>query len=227
MIPRLLSLLVAVGVFALAVPAYAHVTVSSTDAAPGGYGKIVVSVPDESATASTTKIELALPIVTPFASVLVQPKAGWTFKAQESTLPKPITTDDGDTVTSAITEITWTATAGGIKPGEFDLFTISVGPFPDVATMSFSAIQTYSDGEVVKWNETAAPGSTAEPEHPAPTLSLTRNDTITPLPAAPAAKSTQDKTARSLAVVALALAAAGLGVALVNRARAKGASDGL
>ena len=38
--------------------------------------------------------------------------------------------------------------------------------------MTFKAIQTYSDGQEVDWTEVAAPGSKAEPEHPAPTLKL-------------------------------------------------------
>ena len=38
--------------------------------------------------------------------------------------------------------------------------------------MTFKAIQTYSDGQVVSWIEEPAAGSNQEPEHPAPTLTL-------------------------------------------------------
>jgi periplasmic copper chaperone A len=41
-----------------------------------------------------------------------------------------------------------------------------------VTTLTFKAIQSYSDGEQVAWIEQPAPGSTAEPEHPAPELHL-------------------------------------------------------
>ena len=214
---RLIALFVALGVFALAAPAFAHVTVSSPDATPGGYGVMTVRVPTESDTASTTKVDLSLPVATPFAQVLVQPKVGWTHTVVETKLAKPITNDDGDQITSAITEVIWTATAGGIKPGEFDDFTLDVGPFANASSMTFSAIQTYSNGMVVKWNETAAPGSTTEPDHPAPVLTL--STAVTPLPAVTSSASSKDGTARTLAVLALALAAAGLGFAVVNRAR--------
>ena len=46
-----------------AIPAAAHVTVSSPDATPGGFGKLVVRVPTESDTSSTTKVEVQLPLV--------------------------------------------------------------------------------------------------------------------------------------------------------------------
>ena len=88
-------------------------------------------------------------------------------------LATPIKTDDGE-VTEAVSSITWTAVsaASAIKPGEFDEFDVSAGPLPKAASMEFKALQTYSDGEVVRWIEPAkADGS--EPERPAPTLKLT------------------------------------------------------
>lgn len=152
--------------------AAAHVTVSSPDAAPGGYTVLTFRVPTESATASTVGLTVSLPTDTPLASVSVQPIPGWTIAAPEKALPKPITTDDGS-VTSAVTEVTWTAAAGaGLKPGEFGQFLLSVGPLPDAPTLVFPTVQTYSDGSTVEWIEQAAAGSTAEPEHPAPTLAL-------------------------------------------------------
>ncbi len=78
----------------------------------------------------------------------------------------------------------------------------------------FKAIQTYSDGTTVSWIETPAPGSTAEPDHPAPTLSLASADTTTAKP------SKSSNTAPViLSIVALVVAAAALGVAVVGRAR--------
>ena len=55
----------------------AHVTVSSTDAAPGEFGKAVFRVPTESETASTTKLVVTLPADAPFAFVSAQSKPGW------------------------------------------------------------------------------------------------------------------------------------------------------
>ena len=152
--------------------AAAHVSVSAPDAAPGGYTVLTFRVPTESATASTVGLTVSLPTDTPLASVSVEPVPGWTIAAPEKALPTPITTDDGQ-VTSAVTEVTWTAAAGGgLKPGQFGQFLLSVGPLPDVDQLVFPAVQTYSDGSTVEWIEQAAAGSTAEPEHPAPTLAL-------------------------------------------------------
>src|ERR1700712_698336 len=118
---RLLTIaLVGGAAFAVAFPASAHVTVDPPGATRGGSDQTInLRVPTESDTASTIGLKLQLPTATPIASVLVQPIAGWTFKETTSTLAKPIVTDDGN-ITSAVTEIDWTADAGqGIKPQEF------------------------------------------------------------------------------------------------------------
>ena len=53
-------------------------------------------------------------------------------------------------VTEAVSTITWSG--GELKPGEFTEFDISVGPLPDDAdSLTFKALQTYSDGDVVRW----------------------------------------------------------------------------
>jgi len=203
------------GLLALAGPASAHVTVSSTNASPGGYATVVLNVPTESDTASTTKIVVQLPTV---GSVAVQPTPGWTVATKTTKLAKPITTDDGP-ITQTVSQITWTAAAGGgIKPGQFQQFFVSLGPLPKAASVSFPAIQYYSDGSVVKWIEKAAPGSTAEPEHPAPTLSLSSKATSAAVTKVEKASTTGPTV---LAIVALVVAAAALGFAFVTRARAK------
>ncbi len=170
---RALSGLFAVGLLlALASPAAAHVTVKSTEASQGGYAKLTVRVPTESETASTTKVELALPAEHPLASVRVKRTPGWTATLKKETLPQPVQSGDRE-ITEAVTEITWVAAKGaGVRPGEFQEFDVSVGPLPSAETMIFKAVQTYSDGKVVRWIEEPAEGA-AEPEFPAPVLQLT------------------------------------------------------
>jgi uncharacterized protein len=91
---------------------------------------------------------------------------------QKSKLAKPVQSDDGE-VTEAVTRITWTATDGGLQPGQFDLFTISAGPLPtNTNQLVFKAIQTYSDGTTVNWIQQTVKGA-PEPDHPAPVLKLT------------------------------------------------------
>jgi len=76
-----------------ALPASAHVEVSSDDAAPGGFGLLVFQVPNESDSATTTKVEVQLPTDTPLASVSTTPTPGWTIDTQTSKLPKPVTVE--------------------------------------------------------------------------------------------------------------------------------------
>jgi hypothetical protein len=52
--------------------------------------------------------------------------------------------------------------------------------------MTFKALQTYSNGQVVSWIDVPAAGSSDEPEHPAPTLKLAPVSGGAAPPAAPA-----------------------------------------
>jgi uncharacterized protein YcnI len=165
----------AIAVIGFAGVAQAHVTVDPSDATQGGFARIAFRVPDESDTLSSTKIEVNLPIDEPVASVLVQPVPGWTAQVSTTKLAKPITTDDGDQVTEAVSKITWTADSAGsaIKPGQFQEFPVSLGPLPTQDSMTFKTLQTYSDGSIVRWIDESTPGG-PEPEHPAPVLHLAK-----------------------------------------------------
>jgi uncharacterized protein YcnI len=196
--------------------ASAHVTVSSPDAKPGGYAKLIFRVPTESDTAATTKLVVSLPKDRPFTSVRPQVMDGWTAVKTTEKLTSPVKVGDV-TLTEAITSVTWTATAGGVPVGGFDEFSLSVGKLPDgVDSLSFPAVQTYSDGEVVKWEEIAKDGA-AEPEHPAPSLKLTA--AVTPVAASTDADDDggSDTLARVLGGVGLLLGLAALGLALRPR----------
>src|SRR5215831_2709141 len=155
----------------LASAASAHVIVSAVNPTQGAYTVLTFQVPTESDKASTVGVQVQLPD-TPLAQVLDQPHPGWTFSSTNKRLTTPISTDDGP-VTQAISQVEWKASPGaGIKPGQFDQFVLSVGPLPKADSMTFKVIQSYSDGSQVAWIEVPAPGSSAEPEHPAPVLTL-------------------------------------------------------
>jgi periplasmic copper chaperone A len=166
-------------VFVLAGPAAAHVTVNPSNATQGGYTKVAFRVPNEKDTATTTKLEVNLPTDTPIASVSLKPLTGWNGVTETTKLATPIKTDDGDEITEAVTKITWTATAGAeIQPGQFQEFEVSLGPLPEVDQVIFKTLQTYSDGDIVRWiDEPKADGS--EPDHPAPVLKLAKAATDT------------------------------------------------
>jgi uncharacterized protein YcnI len=164
---------VATAMLLFAGSASAHVEVSGIDAVQGGYGVVTFRVPSESATASTVELLITFPADTPFVSADLQPKPGWIGKVITKPLPKPMTNDDGDQVTQYVAQVDFKADspATGIPAGEFDMFNISIGAFPDQPSISFAALQTYSDGTTVNWDEKSANGT--EPEHPAPVLELT------------------------------------------------------
>lgn len=178
---------------AVAAPAAAHVTVGSPAATQGGYATVTFKVPTESDTASTTKLEINLPKETPFASVSVRPMPGWTAVTEKSKLDTPVQAHGRD-ITEAVTKITWTASGdAAIKPGQFQAFDVSLGPLPEVDQVVFKALQTYSDGNVVRWIDDPTTDGT-EPESPAPVLKLAKAGAADAAADAPAAASTTAPT---------------------------------
>jgi uncharacterized protein len=157
----------------VAVPAAAHVKVDPSTATQGSYTVLTFRVPNEEADADTVGLKVQLPVDLPLASVSVQPKVGWKYEVKQAKLAEPLQSDDGN-VDEADSEIDWSG--GKIAPGEFDTFSISVGPLPtDTDQLVFKVIQQYekADGtrSEVPWIQVATPGG-AEPDHPAPVLQL-------------------------------------------------------
>lgn len=221
----------------LAGPAAAHVTVQPPTATAGGYATLSFKVPTESDTASTTGLDVQFPVDTPIASVSVQPKPGWTYEVTKAAPAEPLTVH-GSQVSEVVTRVIWTArNDGGIRPGEFDTFTVSAGPLPeDADQLVFKTLQTYSDGEVVRWIDVAADGG-EEPADPAPILALTpaesdghgaqATDRIDPgaETVAPAVadgdRPSSDATARALGIAGLAVGLLGLAAGVVGLTAAR------
>ena len=165
---RLVAVAAAALVLLLAGRASAHVTIPDPGE-KGGFSIVTLSVPNERDDASTTKLEVQLPRDHALSFVSVQPKPGWTATTTMRTLDQPVEVF-GEQVSEVLDTVTWTG--GAIAPGQFDTFSLSVGPLPDdVDELAFPAIQTYSSGEEVSWIE-ATPEGGEEPEHPAPVLTL-------------------------------------------------------
>lgn len=209
--------------------ASAHVTVSSSDASAGGFGKVTFRLPDESDTASTVKVRIQLPTDTPFASVSVQPVAGWTVTTTKKPVNPPLTDDDGNKITEAVSVVEFDAPAGGgIAPGQFQEFSLSIGPFPKAGQVVFNVLQDYSDGTESAWIDPTVAGQ-PEPEHPAPVLKLAGSSpSDSPAAAAsPAAASAQQSGSSSaagvwalvVAIVALVVALVAAGLAWAGRRR--------
>jgi uncharacterized protein YcnI len=157
--------------------ALAHVTVSPASTTESGYSQLTFSVPNESETAGTNKLEVALPSDTPFTSVRVKPVEGWTAEVVNGTLPEPITTEDGATLTEGPVSVVWTAKAGSeISQAEYQTFSISVGKLPEAGTVvTLPATQSYTDGTVREWHESTVEGE-EEPKSPAPAFTTTPAD---------------------------------------------------
>ena len=154
--------------------AWAHVIIQP-GSLPKGASDVIFSfsTPNETDNTNVTELQIFFPTNHPLLSAYAQTKPGWTATVQTAKLPKPVKTDDG-TITEAVSEITWTATAGGIPPNQFDLFTVSVGALPsNTKSLEFKALQTYSDGTIVRWIEDPATKGGPAPDHPAPILKLT------------------------------------------------------
>jgi uncharacterized protein YcnI len=222
------------GVLLFAVPALAHITITP-DSVPGGSTAVLTfHVPNEESRADTTSVDVRIPTVHPIAQLLVQPVRGWQVSVKTITLAKPIVTDDGQ-FTQAVSEVIWSG--GKIAPGQFQDFSISADPLPQgVAGLAFKAIQTYSNGDVVRWIDVAQPGQ-PEPDHPAPVLTLTAGSAAapaapgaatSPAPAA-GASSGPDGTARGIAAggVLIGLLGLALGALSWRRMRALAVAEPL
>jgi uncharacterized protein YcnI len=220
-------LTVAIGSTPLAAgPAMAHVTVHTDQPIRDASDAVVMfRTPNEEDHAATVKLQVFFPAATPLLDVLVEPHPGWTARTKVARLPHPVTTDDG-TITSAVSEVTWTADtrADGLQPGQATDFDVITGELPDAPSAVFRALQTYSNGDVVKWIELQAPGAD-EPANPAPVLQLAPASKAAPTTSdsntAAATTSSSDGLSRGLAIAALvvALLAAALATRAVTRRR--------
>lgn len=161
-----------VALLTVAVPAFAHVTVRAETTEPEAYARYTVRVPNESETAATTTIEVQLPV----EAGTYEPVPGWDISI------------DGDTMTIS---------GGSIEPGQFQDFNFVAQNPAEAGLLTFPAIQTYDDGEVVRWTgaedsdtpasiieigaETVAPAAAPEAAAPA--------QAVAPETSAPAASS--------------------------------------
>lgn len=206
--------------------ASAHIHLNGDDVTQGGYGVLSLRVPTESDSASTTGLTVTLPKDTPITSVATEPIPGWKANVSTVELPKPLQTDDGQ-VSTYVSKVTWSATSpdAAIQPGQFREFRLSAGPLPKRTTLALPTLQTYSDGTTANWNQIAT--GSAEPNHPAPTLTIPTASTTertaassstTPAPIAAA----DDSSALAVGIAGIAIGATALIVGLIALLRSRG-----
>jgi len=196
----------------LAGPAWAHVQVTATPGSPGATNATLkITAAGESGTAGTSKLDVVADPAIPADQVtLASGPSGWTLAPNS---------DGGFTLSGPALA----------KGAEADI-SLTVKQLPNAAQVTFKIVQTYSDGQVVRWIELPGPDG-AEPDNPAPIVKLTAGaaSAVSPKPAgdddaAPA--KTSGSLARTgaadrplAAAAGLFLLAGGLGVALGTRSR--------
>lgn len=144
---RIVFVVVALTSLFAAASASAHVQVNPSEVATDDSVKFSVLVPGETS-ARTVKVELAVPKdVIPFSFAET---TGWKRKLTEN--------PDGSTKS-----IVWTGTA---EPDGFVEFSFLASTPANPTTLEWKSIQTYSDGQVVRWI------GSPESEYPASTTSV-------------------------------------------------------
>jgi periplasmic copper chaperone A len=220
---RTIVITAAVGTLAFPAAAGAHVTLQPDEVPAGGFTRLDVRVPTERENASTTKVEVQFPAG--FTTVSTEPVPGWTAKVTKTKLAKPQVNDEGEKITDRVDTVTWTGDGrqGKIGPGEFQDFGLSVA-IPDKAgtALTFKALQTYSNGEVVRW--IGLPDS----EEPAPQVTLAAaegeggaSEPAAQQPQAAADSGDDDGGTDALSIIALIVGAAGLAAGLVALLRGR------
>jgi periplasmic copper chaperone A len=227
-----IAALTAVAALALPAAASAHVTMNPNTSTAGAFTKLDVRVPNEQSNASTVKLQLQFPDGFAFASY--EPRADWRVKVTRAKLAAPVQTDDGP-ITEGVKTITWTGSGSGlgrIVPDQFMEFPLSV-QIPENAagkTLVFKAIQTYSNGDVVRWI------GAADSDHPAPHVTVAAasagsgSGAAAPGPPAAPARPADGGGGDTIGVIALivggiGLVAAAAALAITRRPRRDGTAQ--
>src|SRR4051794_16393932 len=158
--------LLAVAVTALAPGlADAHVSLQPAQVPAGSFSRVDVRVPNERDDASTTKVAVKFP--PGFLSASYQQVPGWTAETKMARLAKPVVAD-GEKHSEQVDTVTFATRGKGIGPGQFQDFGLSLAmPSKVGSTLTFKAVQTYSDGQVARWI------AGADADEPAPHVTLT------------------------------------------------------
>jgi uncharacterized protein YcnI len=151
-------------------PASAHVYFEETEAPAGGYALLTLDVPHGCDESGTTEVAIQLPEGT--TSVTPEQIPGWEADVTLEQLDEPIDTGEGEPITEAPTQVTWTATGEPLPHDRLLRFSLSVGmPAGEPGEIAyFPTVQTCEAGETA-WIENWD-GEGEEPESPSPSVEL-------------------------------------------------------
>lgn len=164
---RVLVASTTLALLAAPLPALAHATLEVASAPANSTFKAVLRVPHGCDGEATHTVRITMP--EGFIAVKPMPKAGWDLATRTGDYAESYELW-GDTVSSGVTEVTW---SGGDLPDAFyDEFVFQgrVADLPPGTVLPFKAVQTCANGEVA-WTDIAADGQDPhELAHPAPAL---------------------------------------------------------
>jgi uncharacterized protein YcnI len=116
-------------------------------AARGAYVYMSLAVPNPSAVADVTAVTVKLP--PGILGATTRALQGWRTTVQRAA-------GTSTNATASVTSITWTADGVALRPGEFQTFSVLVGPLPKQGRRAaFPVTVTLSDGTAQTWGETA------------------------------------------------------------------------
>ena len=189
----MVSILAGLAIVLVGAPAWAHVEVEADNPQAGATNVTLTFTGEaESNTAGIASERVYLPAgIAPAQVHLKQAPSGWTFTPET----------DGFTV------------AGPALPvGTAAVWSVTIDKLPaDAAELLFKTIETYGDGEIVRWIDEPQAGQ-PEPDHPAPSVKLA--------PAAPGSAASPTPSATVASTPAPSV------VASVDEAPAPVSSDG-
>ncbi|MET8067365.1 YcnI family protein, partial [Micromonospora sp. NPDC005313] len=145
------------------------VTASPAQVRQGDAIELSVLVPADRPGTRTTRIELTMPADAPIGEVYPLSVPDWAPTITTRTLDQPVPGMHAAELNQVTHSVSWLRMPGtGTGPARLPL---GMGPMPATDRLTFTVVQTYDDGTVVRWADPAGGA------HPAPALDL-----LPPLP---------------------------------------------
>ncbi len=138
-------------------------TTSPAQVHQGDAIELAVVLPEERAGSRTSRIELRMPVDAPIGEVYPLSVPDWAPTITTRTLDQPVAGIHSSELNQVTDAVTWIRVPGTTRPARLSL---GMGPMPATDRLTFTVIQTYTDGTVVRWAD--PPGGA----HPAPTVTL-------------------------------------------------------
>ncbi|MEV4816437.1 YcnI family protein [Micromonospora tulbaghiae] len=145
------------------------VTTSPAQVRQGDAIELAVLVPADRPGTRTNRIELTMPADAPIGEVYPLSVPDWAPTITTRTLDQPVPGMHAAELNQVTHAVSWLRMPGtGTGPARLPL---GMGPMPATDRLTFTVVQTYADGTVVRWADPAGGA------HPAPTVEL-----LPPLP---------------------------------------------